>query len=759
VLEKATMKPARLWLWMTIGVCLVCAVPASLYYLRLARIVGTKLRNGPFSGSATFYASPVVLSVGDRITAVDLVTAVRRAGFKDQPERDSPWFAIQKGRLDLHPDPANPGDSIVFERPSDVITRIHSTRTDVDLPKHEFAPEFLTNLDGDGDRERRRLVHFSDLPRNLVNAIVAIEDKRFFRHTGFDPFRIAKAAYIDLKDNRKEQGASTITMQLARGLYLEPEKAWKRKVNELLITMELERELSKEEILEHYCNQVYLGRYDTFSVHGFGEAARTFFDKDVRDLDLSEAATLAGLIQRPAYLNPLRYPERAEARRNVVLELMRQNGFVSDAEAEKTKQTRLVVRPHVVDAGAAPYFMALANDELQSRLEDHDIEGETYTVETTLDRGLQRFAAEAMEAGLRNVDTQIRRKNPNYRGPMPQVALVALDPHTGFIKALIGGRNYRDSQLNHAIAKRQPGSVFKPFVYAAALRTNAKQFTPASTVLDVPTTFRFANQTYEPGNFGNDYHGMVTLRNALAKSMNIATVKLAEQVGYAKVTQLARESGFNDRIQATPAVALGAYEATPLEVAGAYTVFANGGKYVKPTFLARVKTVNGKKLFEGSPEQHKVLDERVTFLMVSMLEEVMRSGTAADVRNRGFTVPAAGKTGTSRDGWFAGFVADLLCVVWVGFDDNHELDLEGSKSALPIWSEFMKRAVNSRPKLARAFEKPAGIVAVAVDPVSGKLASPDCPESRTEYFLTGTQPTQLCEPDPLFQEQYLFSGN
>jgi penicillin-binding protein 1B len=352
---------------------------------------------------------------------------------------------------------------------------------------------------------------------------------------------------------------------------------------------------------------------------------------------------------------------------------------------------------------------------------------------------------------MQNVDDQLRKRkhlDPIPPG-QPQVALIALDPHSGEIKALVGGRDYGSSQLNHTAAKRQPGSAFKPFVYAAALNTaiegGAQIFTPATTIVDEPSTFQFDNQTYQPGNFKRDFRGTVTLRQALAHSLNVATVKLAQMVGYGAVVEMARRAGMNDNIKPTPAVALGAYEATPLEIAGAYTIFADGGNYVKPAMLALVRSPDGQVLYQHSPEARPALDPRVAYLMVNLLEEVLRSGTGAAARARGFKVPAAGKTGTSRDGWFAGFTSQLLCVVWVGFDDNRQLNLEGAKSALPIWTEFMKRAIEHRGyRDAKSFLAPSGVARVNLCSESRQLAVPECSSTYPEYFVAGSQPADEC---------------
>jgi len=330
------------------------------------------------------------------------------------------------------------------------------------------------------------------------------------------------------------------------------------------------------------------------------------------------------------------------------------------------------------------------------------------------------------------------------------VALVALDPHTGEIKALVGGRNYGISQLNHILAKRQPGSIFKPFVYAAALDTavegGPRILTPSSMVVDQPTTFWMDGRPYEPHNFDHKFRGEITFREALAHSINVASVKVAQMAGYDAVMDMANRAGMNYKIQPTPAVALGAYEVTPLEAAGAYTIFSNQGDLVKPSFIRLVRAQDGKSVFRSKPAPRHVLDPRVSYLLTSMMEEVLRSGTAAGARaHYGLNIPAAGKTGTSRDGWFAGYTSELLCVVWVGFDDNRDLDLEGAHSAAPIWMEFMKKALAFREyRNTRPFEAPDGIVSIDIDPQSGMPATPNCPTTRREVYIAGTQPVGAC---------------
>lgn len=722
------------------------------FYLHYSKIIDAKLRGGPFTSTSKIFASPETIGVGDPATPSDIVSQLRRSGYTESRSNPNGWFSASADTVQVFPGPES-----FFEQEAGVIkfnagkiARITSLRDNTDRPQYELEPQLITNL-FDRNREKRRIVKYDEIPPVLVHAIISIEDKRFFQHVGFDPIGIIRATWVDVKDRRNAQGASTLSQQLARGMFLTADKSYRRKLEELMITLELEQKLSKKEIFEFYCNQIDLGRKGSFDIRGFGEAAQAYFGKSIRNLNVAEAATLAGMIQGPSRLNPYRHPDRVRDRRNVVLSLMRQNGYIDDREYAMAAESPIKVVGNGVESSDAPYFVDLLNDELQNQFQDYDFQSQTYRIYSSLDMQLQRAANDAVRIGMASVDEQLR-KQKRFKGvsfPDPQVALIALDPHTGEIRALVGGRNYGTSQLDHVMAKRQPGSIFKPWVYAAAMNTaiNGGQhtITPATTVVDEPTTFWFDGKPYEPSNFEHQFYGVTTLRHALARSMNIATIKVAEMVGYGAVVNLAKKAGINEDVHATPAVALGAYEATPLEMAGSYTVFANKGVRVAPTFISEIKDKNGKVLFDSKPETKPVLDPRVNYLMVSMLQEVMRSGTAAGVRSRGFTVPAAGKTGTSHDGWFAGFTSELLCVVWVGFDDNRELNLEGAHSALPIWTEFMKRALLLRAyRDAKPFPSPQGVVTLDIDPESGMPATPMCPQHYSEVFIAGTEPVGSC---------------
>ncbi len=740
-----------------VGVSLALAIAVmatfTFYYVKYSRLIDLKLRAGPFQSTSMVFAAPRVVSVGDEIASSEIINQLRRSNYGETSGNRMGWYHMRlDDAIEIFPGPDSYFDDEagVIKFSGGRVSRIISLRDNTERMQYLLEPELITNL-SDSSREKRRLVKYADIPKVLVDAVISAEDKRFFQHAGFDPLRVVKVAYQDLKETRKAAGASTLSMQLARMFWLDQSKTWKRKAAEVLITLHLEQRLSKEEIFEFYANQVPLGRRGSFSIHGFGEAARAYFGKDIRQLTLPEAATLAGLVQQPSFRNPYRHPERARDRRNVVLLMMRENGFVTEPQYREAIAAPLTLAAAEMESTEAPYFVDLVNDQLQSDFGDYDFQNSTYRVYTTVDLNLQHAASDAVRLGMEEVDRIMsrRRWKKGQKPPEAQCALVAIDPETGAIKALIGGRNYGASQLNRALAKRQPGSAFKPFVYAAALNTGvtggAQVFTPATTILDEPTTFWFDEKPYSPSNFKHEFFGTVTLRQAISKSLNIPTVKLAEQVGYDTVEDLAKRAGMNINIRATPAIALGAYEVTPIEVAGAYTTWVDHGMYVKPNWISLIRDQQGTVLYSQKPVRRQVLDPRVAYLMTNLMQEVMRSGTGACVRSRGFVLPAAGKTGTSHDGWFAGFTSKLICVVWVGFDDNRELGLEGAHSALPIWTEFMKRAHQYREyRNVSEFEPPDGIVTVEIDPMTGQLATAACPSTRSEVFISGTQPVESC---------------
>jgi len=735
----------------------------SYYYVKYDRIITERLSQPVFNNSAKIYAIPQTVRLGEKITAKEIAVQLDRAGYSDQEGgSDLGTFQMVSGGIEIKPGPASyhsPEAATVQFNDGQVVSIIAKGG---ELSAYELEPVMITSLFDAEQRSKRQIVKYDEIPKVMVDAVLAIEDRRFFEHNGVNFIRMAEATWIDITHQRHEQGGSTLTMQLSRGFFLTPEKKVTRKLAEMLIAMELEQKLSKQQIFEYYANWVDLGQRGSFTISGFAEASQAYFNKDLKDITLPEAAMLAGIIQRPSYLSPYRHPERALDRRNLVLESMVETHAITQEQADKAKAAPLKLAPPNVEASDAPYFVDLLRDTLTGKFNEREVNEHSYRIYTTLDPALQKAAAEAVDAGMKLVDEQVqKRRTKRVRvsgkwetkvepGPTAQVALVALNPHTGEVLALVGGRNYGFSQLDHAVAKRPTGSIFKPFVYAAAMNTavdgSNPVFTPASLIDDEPTTFAYGDQIYEPRNYKEEYHGEVTARYALAMSLNNATVKLAEDVGYDKVANLARAAGITS-VKATPAMALGAYDATPMDMAAAYTVFANGGVRISPILLNSVRNAEGDVVADFKPDRQEVLDPRVAYVTTNMMEGVINNGLGfSAVRGRGFEAPAAGKTGTSHDGWFAGFTSNILCVVWVGYDDYSDIHLSGAQTAAPIWTEFMKKA-EALPAYSdmHEFGQPSGVVDVQLDKLTNRLATASCPDTYTSAFVAGTEPNETCD--------------
>ncbi len=735
-------------------------VPTSIfayYYVRFTRLIDARLGGEVFNNASLVFAAPTQVTVGQPAMPAALAARLRKAGYAEVEGGSSAGsYQITGDRLEIHPGPLSffQGD-IIREGPAALefrdkkIISIYALDRAESLDSYWLEPEIITTL-FDQSRAKRRLVRYQDLPKVLVDAVIATEDHRFFSHHGVNIYRILAAALADLRAEERVQGGSTLTMQLARNFFLSPRRTIRRKAAEIFLALLLEQRLTKEQIFELYANQVYIGQRGSFSIYGFGEGSNAYFNKDVSSLKLPEAALLAGLIRGPNLYSPYKYPSRALERRNFVLRRMLETGLITASAAERASGAPLGLARQNDEGTQAPFFIDMVKDQLLSQFSEHDLISQSYRVYTTLDLDLQRAASEGVRSGMVEVDQQVKKRRRAKSEPppepnQPQVGLVALDPHTGALRALVGGRDYGLSQLNHVLARRQPGSSFKPFVYAAALSTaldgSQPVITPATTLMDQPTTFQFAGQPYEPENYKQEYHGVVTVRDALTHSLNVATVQLAEMVGFDKVRSLAVAAGINRGLLPTPALALGAYVATSLEIAGAYTIFANGGQYVSPSFVLAVNDSAGRTLWRSPLTTRQVLDPRVSYLMVSLLSSVLNNGTGVGVRSRGFVLPAAGKTGTSHDGWFAGFTSNLLAVVWIGYDDDRELRLSGASSALPVWTEFMKRATELPAyRNVQQFAAPPGIVSAPLDAQTNLVASGNAPMTRDEIFIEGTEP-------------------
>lgn len=757
----------KLVLFFAVACLLVLLIGGAIfgyYYSKYGQVVDDRLSKPLFENTAQVYAAPREVRVGQRLSAASLAQELRAAGYsEDGHGATAPIgsYSVSSDAITVHPGPqsyhAQDGATISFE--SGLVKEL-SGDSGQDLAAYELEPLLITGLSENKSRTKRRLVTYDDLPPQLVQAVTSIEDHRFFEHGGVDYFSVVGWAWHDLRgDRRYAGGASTLTMQLAKMFFLTPERTLKRKFLQIVITFQLEHRFSKQKIFEIYANQVPLGQRGSFAVNGFGEAAQSYFDKDVRQLTLPECALLAGMIQSPSRLNPYRHAERVLERRNVVLDSMVEAGAITKAQAESAKAAPLRLAANNADAGEAPYFVDLVTEQLHQKLGE-DLNQSGMRIYTSLDPDLQRAATAAVEIGMKNVDELIAKARAQHQqsgapASNPQVALVALNPHTGQVLALVGGRNYGASQLDHAVAMRPTGSIFKPFVYATAFNTSLAGtqlpgqggiFTAITPLDDEQTTFTFAGgQTYSLHNYKDEYHGQVTAIYALAHSLNNATVSLGQMVGFGNVAALARDAGIKSA-RGTPSVAIGTYSATPLDMAGAYTVFANAGVKINPWTVASVRSADGGVLNDYPPVSKPVLDPRVAYLTTNLMEGVMNFGYGYAVRKLGFMAPAAGKTGTENDAWFAGYTSNLICIVWVGNDDYTDIKLLGAAAAAPIWAEFMNRAIKL-PQFSdtREFVPPSGVVKVRLDKVTNLLSDDACPAAYDAAFLEGSEPTDTCD--------------
>jgi penicillin-binding protein 1B len=739
------------------------------YYFKYRGIVDERLKQPIFADTAKIYAAPREVRPRQKLSVNLIANELREAGYTtDGAAQTSPLgsFSEEPQSISVRPGPQSyhAPDSATIHVSGGVVDKI-TDASGQPLTSYELEPLLITGLSEDTNRSKRRLLTYDEIPSNVVQAVLAIEDRRFFEHSGVDYESIISWGWHDLIGDRKHRGgASTLTMQLAKMLFLEDTGTIRYKLKQIMVAFQLEHRFNKKQIFQMYANEINLGQHGSFSIDGFGEAAQVYFGKDVRQLNLAECALLAGIIQSPNRLNPFRHPDRAIERRNLVLDSMVETGAITKDRAESAKAEPLHLAETSVDASEAPYFVDLVHDQLLQKLGDNDFNREGLRIYTSLDPDLQRVATAAVNSTIHVVDEQVDRLHARDRKLgktyiYPQVALIALNPHTGQVLALVGGRNYGASQLNHAVAKRPTGSIFKPFVYATAFQTavegtmlpgQTKLFSPVTMLSDEQSTYGEGTQyRYTPRNYKNEFYGQMTARYALMRSDNNATISLASLVGFDRVAALARDAGIKSA-RGTPSMAIGSYDATPLDMAGAYTVFANGGMHLDPWLLASVRTPTGDVMSDYTPTSSQVLDPRVAFLTTSMMEAVLQGdGTGAGVRNMGFISPAAGKTGTDHDAWFAGFTSNLLCIVWVGNDDYSDIKIEGAHAAAPIWADFMKQAV-LLPQYSdtNTFTPPQGVEIEKIDKVSNLLSDAACPEGYDAAFLDGTGPTDTCDHPP-----------
>ena len=738
-----------------LGFAVVAAI-AVYSYISFSRLIDQQIAGGYLKSHAGLYAAPRVIEKGARVAKDQLVTALQRAGYA-RDKASNIWngsFQVYDNHIRILPRQGTESHEwINVNFNNQLYIASLSANDQADLPSYALEPELLTTGTAVKTGQQQTLT-YQDIPPVLVQAILSIEDRRFFEHNGIDIWGIGRAIInaATSGSHRFRQGGSTITQQLVKNTYLTPEKTLRRKFNEAIIAMALENRLSKQDIFALYCNEVYLGQRSGVGVRGVAQAARVFFGKDLKELSLDEAATIAAMIQSPARYAPDRHPEKARARRDQVIAAMIRDGAVNSDQGKIALALPVEVAAFQ-GAGneMAPYYIDSVNRALEESAAGPEPDTEqSLRVQTTIDPDLQSAAEYAL---VRQLDTLGKASKG---GVQPQGAMVALDPHTGQVLAMVGGRSYAESQLNRATdAKRQPGSVFKPFVYAAALEAG---ISPLSTYIDAPQTFQYGNATYSPDNYGKSYSmHEVLMREGLVRSLNVVTVNLAMQTGLANVAATAAKFGL-PKPAAYPAMALGTTEVTPLQVAAAYAAFVNDGKIIRPTVITGVMDSSDETFSTALPAGTQIIKPTTAYMITDMLSDVTTRGTARRAKASFKNVAIAGKTGTSRDGWFVGYTPNLVCAVWIGFDDNKQLGLTGADAALPVWIDFVKEAIAVRPSLGgTSFPKPAGITTVKVDPETGYLAGPNCPRSEMVSVARQFAPSMECYKHLPIQEGLLLS--
>jgi penicillin-binding protein 1A len=590
--------------------------------------------------------------------------------------------------------------------------------------------------------QQRIDVPVENVSRYFTQALVSVEDQRFYEHGAIDPRRILSAALADVARRRAAQGASTLTQQLARASFLTPRRTLRRKLQEIVLASRIERQYSKHDILELYVNRVYFGN----GLWGIEAASLGYFGKHASDLTLPEAALLAGLVKSPSTLAPTTDLEKATRRRNVVLQTMLDSSLIDRGTWERARKARVTLHDALSGAGVhGAYFFEEVRRALVDRFDIDRVYSGGLRVHSTIDPAMQTAADEAVRASLAELDAQSAPAKGQAAPQEPlQAALIAIDPRNGEIRALVGGRNFAASPFDRAMqAHRQPGSAFKPFVYAAALEAG---YTQASVINNLDEPIATLKGAWLPDD-GHAGEASLDLRNALRISSNRAAIRLLQQIGIPPVVTLANTLGLGKQ-PAVPSLALGSGSVTLASLTAAYAAFANGGMLRPPTLIRSVDDDSGHVLFTTNDQPVQVLSETTAFLMSDMLTDVINAGTGSKARSLGFTLPAAGKTGTTNsfnDAWFVGYTPQLVVGVWVGFDTPRTIgrDAFAASVAVPMWTRFMTAA--TRGDSPQWLTPPAGVVSAAICPVSGKLATENCDMQRRRYFAPGTLPIEYCD--------------
>jgi len=733
------------------GIILVLIIMAAAAYgWSLSKDIEKRFSGRRWSIPSKVYSDTTILYPGQEINTELFLDKLKGLGYREITNNPA-----QKGEMrrkgdvleiflnDLNiPAQKREGFPVKITINDGAIIEIANSMSGESIPLLELEPEELSLFFGP-EREQRRLISIDEVPALVQKAFLAAEDTRFYQHHGLDFRGIFRAIYTDLRQQGIYQGGSTITQQLAKNYFLTPEKTLSRKLKEMLLAVVMETKYTKNEILEIYLNEIYFGQNGSVAINGLGEASYSYFGKPVNDLSLGEGAVIAGLVRAPNLYSPFINLTRSKNRRDQVLKNMNKQGWITQAEYEAALSLPLKPTGTLAYGRKAPYFIDYLSTQLADLYSKDALTTLGLSIYTTLDTQVQKAAETALSRGL----SRIEKSNPSLKQKDPQKrlqgAVIVLQPKTGYILAMVGGRDYSVSQFNRITqAKRQPGSAFKPFVYLSGL----DRFTPASRLSNVPVTYKVAGKDWTPENYSPVPEEQMSLRTALARSVNIATVDLAMKTGLKNVVQTASGFHFSTTLKPVPSMALGSLEVIPLELARAYCAFAADGLLPVPLSLRSVSDENGKALNSRHLEVEQVVAPAKAYIMNSLLNSVVVEGTAGSLKSLGVTQPVAGKTGTtsdSRDAWFVGYTPDILAMVWVGFDDGTSMQGTGASAALPIWADLMK---NLPQYLSGAwFNRPEGVVDRVICTESGQLAIPGrCPDTLNEVFLEQLVPDETC---------------
>ena len=736
------------------------AALAGLFLLHLGYLyyqVGRGLARDAWDVPSILYGRPAVIRPGDPVDNLRLPERLRRLSYRKvpgSPAEPGTW-SEEEDRIRIHTRGFHGGDA---SRPGVLVTigiserRVSSLEASSGPPPEELVlePEEIARILGP-KMESRRMVPLDAVPKHLQDAVLAAEDSRFYTHFGIDLVGVMRAAMTNLRRMRIVQGGSTITQQLAKNFFLSPKRSIWRKIREAELALIIEYRFSKEEILQAYLNKIYFGQEGPRGIYGVEDAANFYFSRNVGELTLEEAALLAGIIRSPHRYSPLRMADAARTRRNWVLSRMAALGMIPEKEAKRASETPLRTNPRRVPVRIAEYYVDYIERVAEETLGPGRLSRTGYRFYTSLDPEQQAAAERAVTEGLAELEG--RKVHAEGAADPLQAALVAVDPSTGELTAMVGGRGYGETQFNRAAdARRQPGSAFKPFVLLAAMEqavNGDRKWTLASRISGEPVSLETPEGPWTPANFEKKEYGEISIRRLVEESVNTAAVRLGLDVGLPNVIAAAQNAGITSPVTPVPSLSLGSFEVTPAELAYAYATIASGGTRLRPLALRAVTDSEGGILRVEGPGRRQGVDPRAAFLVTYALEGVLDRGTGHSARLAGIDFPAAGKTGTTdayRDSWFAGYTPDLVCVVWVGRDTGAPTGLTGASGALRIWTKFMKSVYRGGAR--SSFRVPAGITMAEIDPETGYLATSACPQSFPEAFPEDLVPGEACPLHP-----------